>query len=51
LRRQRPRWAELRELIQFETPGVGAEARVARAASIPDLRRMAKRRTPRAVFD
>jgi L-lactate dehydrogenase (cytochrome) len=37
--------------MQFEAPGLGAEARVARAASVPDLRRIAKRRTPRAVFD
>ena len=51
LRRQLPRWSELRDLIQLETPGFGAEARVARTASIPDLRLIAKRRTPRAVFD
>jgi L-lactate dehydrogenase (cytochrome) len=51
LRRRRPRWSELRDLVQLERPGFGAEARVARAASIGDLRRIAKRRTPRAVFD
>ena len=51
MKRQLPRWSELRDLIQLETPGFGAEARVARTASIPDLRLIAKRRTPRAVFD
>ncbi len=51
MKRQRPRWSELRDLIQLEAPGLGAEARVARAASVPDLRLIAKRRTPRAVFD
>ena len=51
MKRQRPRWTELRDLIQLDTPGFGAEARVARTASIPDLRLIAKRRTPRAVFD
>ena len=51
MKRQRPRWSELRDLIQLESPGFGAEARVARAASVPDLRLIAKRRTPRAVFD
>jgi L-lactate dehydrogenase (cytochrome) len=51
LNRRRPRWSEIRELVQFEAPGFGDEARVARTASIPDLRRVAQRRTPRAVFD
>jgi L-lactate dehydrogenase (cytochrome) len=51
LRRRRPRWAELQDLIQLDLPGVGAEARVARTASVWDLRRIAKRRTPKAVFD
>jgi L-lactate dehydrogenase (cytochrome) len=51
LKRRRPRWSELRDLIQLERPSLGAEARVARAASVGDLRLIAKRRTPRAVFD
>jgi len=51
LRRRRPRWSEIRELVQLERPALGAEARVARAASIGDLRAIARRRTPRAVFD
>jgi L-lactate dehydrogenase (cytochrome) len=51
LRRRRPRWSELRDLIQIDVPSLGAEGRVARTASIEDLRRIAKRRTPRAVFD
>ena len=51
MRRRRPRWSELRDLIQIDVPSLGAEGRVARTASIEDLRRIAKRRTPRAVFD
>jgi L-lactate dehydrogenase (cytochrome) len=51
LSRRRPRWSELRDLIQLEKPSLGAEARVARAASVADLRLIARRRTPRAVFD
>jgi L-lactate dehydrogenase (cytochrome) len=51
LRRRRPRWSELQDLIQLDLPGIGAEARVARTASVWDLRRIAKRRTPKAVFD
>jgi L-lactate dehydrogenase (cytochrome) len=51
LRRRRPRWSELRDLIQIDLPSLGAEGRVARTASVEDLRLIAKRRTPRAVFD
>jgi L-lactate dehydrogenase (cytochrome) len=51
LKRRRPRWSELRDLVQLDLPGIGAEARVARTASVSDLRLIAKRRTPRAVFD
>jgi L-lactate dehydrogenase (cytochrome) len=51
-RRRRPRWSELRPLVRIEPPRVGsAERRVAAAATIGDLRRIAKRRTPRSVFD
>jgi L-lactate dehydrogenase (cytochrome) len=51
LKRRRPRWSELRDLVQIDPPSFGAEARVARAADIGDLRKIARRRTPRAVFD
>jgi L-lactate dehydrogenase (cytochrome) len=51
LRRRLPRWSELRDLVQIEPPKFGDEARVSRAASVGDLRRIARRRTPRAVFD
>jgi L-lactate dehydrogenase (cytochrome) len=46
-----PRWRELRPLVQVRPPAFGAEARVARAHDVGDLRAMARRRTPRAVFD
>jgi L-lactate dehydrogenase (cytochrome) len=51
-RRRPPRWSELRPLLR--TRGVHlspTERRLAEVASIPDLRRLARRRAPRAVFD
>lgn len=50
--RRFPRMAELRPLLR-PRPVVwdGTERRLARAASIADLRAIARRRTPRAVFD
>ena len=50
-RRRRPRWSEVRPLVRIEPPRLGSERRVAAAATIADLRRIAKRRTPRSVFD
>jgi L-lactate dehydrogenase (cytochrome) len=50
-RRRLPRWSEVRPLLQMEPLGVGAAARVARAHDVEDLRRIARRRTPRAAFD
>ena len=47
-----PRWSEIRELAQFETPNLNSRERaLARAASLSDIRAIAKRFTPRAVFD
>lgn len=52
LRRRVPTWAELRPLVRVERPTLRrTEAALARAATIEDLRRLARRRTPRAVFD
>ncbi len=51
VRRQLPRPAELRELVGIRGPRIGREQRLAAALTIGDLRRMAKRRTPRAAFD
>ena len=45
-RRRMPRWSELASLIRPRHVD-----RVARAASVNDLRLIARRRTPRAVFD
>jgi L-lactate dehydrogenase (cytochrome) len=45
-RRRMPRWSELASLIRLQH-----QDRVARAASVNDLRLIARRRTPRAVFD
>lgn len=50
--RRLPRWSELRPLLtprRFELDPT--ERRLARAATIGDLRAIARRRTPRAVFD
>src|SRR6476659_5593974 len=50
--RRRPRWSELQPLLR---PGLGpfnpTDRRLARAASVTDLRGLARRRAPRAVFD
>ncbi len=49
--RRMPRWADIEPLIKIRWPGIGPEARLASAASIWDLRKIARRRTPRAAFD
>ena len=50
--RHRPRWSELQEVLRpARVPLHATDRRLARAASIPDLRRLARRRAPRAVFD
>jgi L-lactate dehydrogenase (cytochrome) len=50
--RRAPRWSELRPLLQpGPLLGDATARRLARAASIRDLRLLAQRRAPRAVFD
>jgi L-lactate dehydrogenase (cytochrome) len=50
--RRLPRWSELRPLLAPRRPQLDqTERRLARAASLDDLRTIARRRTPRAVFD
>lgn len=49
--RRMPRWTEIKPLIKARRPGIGPEARLASAASIWDLREIARSRTPRAAFD
>jgi len=50
--RRLPRWSELSELIRpRHLPGDGTDRRLARAATVGDLREIARRRVPRAVFD
>lgn len=52
LRRHVPAWSELRELVKLEPPTLArSQAALRRAATIEDLRHLARRRTPRAVFD
>ncbi|MFG1922854.1 alpha-hydroxy-acid oxidizing protein [Cryptosporangium sp. NPDC048952] len=52
VRRQLPKPTELRELMQFKKPQLnGRTRRLDAALTIADLRRIAKRRTPRAAFD
>src|SRR6478672_8747497 len=50
--RHRPRWSELRPILRPRTvPLNPTDRRLATTASIADLRRLARRRAPRAVFD
>ena len=50
--RRLPRWSELREVVRpRRLPGDATARRLARAATIGDLREIARRRVPRAVFD
>ena len=50
--RQVPRWSELRELARpRRISGDATARRLARAATVGDLREIARRRVPRAVFD
>jgi L-lactate dehydrogenase (cytochrome) len=50
--RRLPRWSELREVVRpRRLPGGATARRLARAATIGDLREIARRRVPRAVFD
>src|SRR3954464_4441196 len=50
--RRVPRWSEVRELVRpRRLPGDATDRRLARAATIGDLREIARRRVPRAVFD
>jgi L-lactate dehydrogenase (cytochrome) len=50
--RRLPRWSELRPYLAPAAPQLGRTARrLAAAATIDDLRTIARRRTPRAAFD
>ncbi|MCW2701773.1 MAG: lldD [Blastococcus sp.] len=50
--RRVPRWAELSELVRLQRPaGDGTDRRLARAVDVSDLREIARRRVPQAVFD
>ncbi len=52
VKRQLPRRHDLAPLLKFKEPVWSAkERRLAKALTIEDLRRIAKRRTPRAAFD
>jgi L-lactate dehydrogenase (cytochrome) len=50
--RRVPRWSELSQLIRPRVlPGDATDRRLARCATIGDLRELARRTVPRAVFD
>lgn len=52
MRRQTPQWSELRPLLSFKGVDLNRRrARLAGAQDVGDLRRIARRRTPRAAFD
>jgi L-lactate dehydrogenase (cytochrome) len=50
--RQLPKWSEIKPLLRAKPVELNAaKRRLARALTIDDLRTLARRRTPRAVFD
>ncbi|MGI8947156.1 MAG: hypothetical protein ACR2FV_04110 [Ornithinimicrobium sp.] len=50
--RRLPKWAELAPMVQLERPRLRHRAhQVQQAATVADLRTLAARRVPRAVFD
>ncbi|MBB5786654.1 alpha-hydroxy acid oxidase [Jiangella mangrovi] len=50
--RQLPRWSELKPLLRAKPPVLNpTDRRLAKALTIADLRRIARLRTPRSVFD
>ena len=52
MKRQLPKPHDLRPLLKFKRPTLSPkERRLAAALTIEDLRRIAKRRTPKAAFD
>ncbi|MGO2533668.1 alpha-hydroxy acid oxidase [Arthrobacter rhombi] len=52
MQRNFPQLSELRPLLQFERPSLDFRAnRLAKAADLWDLRRIARRRTPKPAFD
>ncbi|MFK0132395.1 alpha-hydroxy acid oxidase [Streptomyces rubiginosohelvolus] len=51
IRRQIPRWADLAPLLRFRAAPFAPGRPLAGAHTIEDLRRLARRRVPRSVFD
>lgn len=51
LPRRLPQYSELRPLMQFAAPRFGTDARLSKVADVWDLRKIARRRTPKAAFD
>ena len=49
--RSLPRWEDLAPLVGLDRPTIRRSDRIAAAATIPDLRRIAGHRAPKAVFD
>src|SRR5690606_41998700 len=49
--RRMPRWSALAERLQLQPPRLSRSQQLEAAATIHDLRRLARRRAPRAVFD
>lgn len=50
-KRQMPKWKDFAPLLSVARDGTRIDRAMARMADVHDLRRRAKRRTPRAVFD
>jgi len=51
IERSLPRWSTFAPLLARRAPSSGVERRLAASADLSDIRRLARRRAPKAVFD
>ena len=51
MKRRLPRPSELRPIIGFSKPALSTEQKLAQSATVEDIRALAQKRAPRAVFD
>lgn len=49
--RRLPRWTSLRPLLRLQRPRLGRAARLERVLDVAEMRELARRRVPKAVFD
>lgn len=51
VQRRVPKWSDVQEFVHLQRPSLGSKHKVRTAESVTRLREIAKRRTPRSVFD